>query len=188
MKGYIYPMFAGADPGKGWQLNDPIFGRVPTLGACMPNIRRAVQPDDYVFAISGRVSGVNQYVVGGFQVAEKIDALAAYGRFPELRQSKREDGTLAGNIIVKPDGTQSTIDYHPKERFEKRIENYIVGKNPLVVTGEQQVVRARQETLEVMQDIFKKPAKKLSDVVGRWRRLEERQIEQLASWIHSLGT
>ena len=104
MKAYIYTMFPGADPGMGWKLNDPIFGAAPTLGACVPNIRRAVVAGDHIFVISGRTSGVRQYIVGGFQVAEKISALAAYGRFPDLRQRVREDGTLNGNIIVTPDG------------------------------------------------------------------------------------
>ena len=66
MKGYIYTMFAGADPGHGWTLTDPIFDKVPTLGACVPHIRRAVQEGDYIFAISGRVPGARQFIVGGF--------------------------------------------------------------------------------------------------------------------------
>src|SRR5262245_49994656 len=124
-------MFAKADPGKGWKLNDPIFGKVPTLGACVPNIRRIVVPGDHIFVISGRFPSVQQYVVGGFQVAEKISALAAYGRFPELRQRVSGDGIVSGNIIVTPQGKQSAADYH--ENFERRIENYIVGKKPHVI-------------------------------------------------------
>src|ERR1700733_14571852 len=42
MKGYIYTMYAGADPAHDWTLNDPIFGNSPTLGACVPHIRKAV--------------------------------------------------------------------------------------------------------------------------------------------------
>src|SRR5262245_28408577 len=106
MKGYIYTMFAGADPGRGWRLTDPIFGKVPTLGACVPNVRRAVAIGDYVFNISGRVPGVRQYVVGGFEVDEKISALAALSRFPENKQLRLDDGTLQGNIIVNSDGTR----------------------------------------------------------------------------------
>src|SRR5713101_6264999 len=131
MKCYIYTMFAGADPGLGWKLNDPIFGKVPTLGACVPNIRRVVVPGDHIFVISGRSSAVRQYIVGGFQVAEKISALAAYGRFPKLRQRESEDGTLSGNIIITPDGKQSPVDYH--KNFESRVENYIVGRNPRII-------------------------------------------------------
>lgn len=183
MKGYIYPMFAGADPGKGWNLNDPIFGKVPTLGACMPNIRRVVEPGDFIFAVSGRVSGVQQYVVGGFQVAEKIDALAAYGRFPDLRQSKRPDGSLAGNIIITEDGRQSPVDYH--SNFAKRVENYVVGKNPKVVDGDANIRRAREETLPVMEEVFQQRADRLSQILARWRRMDERQIEQLVSWLDS---
>ncbi len=49
MSGYIYTMYAGADPGHGWVLNDPVLGTVPTLGACVPNIRRVVKQGDYIF-------------------------------------------------------------------------------------------------------------------------------------------
>ena len=185
MKGYIYPMFAGADPEYGWELNDPIFGRVPTLGACMPNIRKLVEEDDYIFAISGRVEGAKQYVVGGFQVAEKISALAAYGRFPELRQRKRIDGGLSGNIIITETGEQSATDYH--NNFKKRIDNYIVGKNPVVVDGNRAIARARAETLDVMNEVFRVKAKRLSDVTARWRRLDEGQIERLVDWLQSLA-
>ncbi|MBA2592498.1 MAG: hypothetical protein H0U97_09705 [Gammaproteobacteria bacterium] len=184
MKGYIYTLFADADPGVGWKLNDPIFGKVPTLGACVPNIRRVVVPGDHIFVISGRAPGVRQYVVGGFQVAEKISALAAYGRFPDLRQRFRDDGTLSGNIIVTSDGKQSPIDYHAN--FERRIENYIVGMNPRVIEAEREVARARGETLNILQDLFSKEGERVSDVIGRWRKVDERQIERLVGWIDTV--
>ena len=92
MKGYIYTMFAGADPDKGWRMTDPILTPVPTLGACVPNIRRLVVTGDHIFVVSGRTRKVQQYVVGGFQVAEKIDALTAYHRFPENRMRPGPDG------------------------------------------------------------------------------------------------
>src|SRR5689334_4451772 len=62
MNGYIYTMAAGADPGHGWVMNDPIFGDVPTLGACVPNIRRVVEEGDYIFVVSGRVRNERQFV------------------------------------------------------------------------------------------------------------------------------
>src|SRR5688572_14539987 len=123
MKGYIYTMFAGADPGVGWRMTDPIFGRTPTLGACMPNVRRLVVPGDHIFVVSGRVKNVQQYVVGGFKVAEKIDALAAYHRFPENRMKRSLGGEMEGNIITLPDGTQNPVDYH--EGFAERVRNYV---------------------------------------------------------------
>ncbi len=78
MKGYIYTMYAGADPAMGWEMTDPIYGPVPTLGACMPNIRRAVVEGDVIFSISGRINKeLPQYVVGAMEVDQKISALAA---------------------------------------------------------------------------------------------------------------
>ena len=184
MKGYIYTMFAGADPGHGWTLTDPIFCEVPTLGACVPHIRRAVKEGDYIFAISGRVPGVRQFVVGGFKVAEKIDALAALDRFPEHKLHRAVDGSLRGNIIVEPDGTQSPLDYHPN--FESRINNYIVGEDPLCLETEKQYDAARAETLKLLGELFGRTGDRVFDIIGRYRRLDERQTERLTEWIKDL--
>jgi len=184
MKGYVYTMFAGADPGAGWQLNDPIFGKVPTLGACMPNIRRLVLPGDYIFVVSGRVEGLRQYVVGGFEVSEKINALAAFDRFPHLRQHKMPDGSLAGNIIVTQDGKQTPTDYH--SNFEKRLENYVVGRKPITLEKPPEVKRARDESLDALGDILSKKGDRISDVIGRWRKLDGQQIHKMINWMESI--
>ena len=141
MKGYVYIMFKGADPGHGWTMTDPILGKKPTLGACVPQIRRAVTRGDWIFPISGRMPKVQQYVVGGIRVSEKIDALAAYERFPEYRQRKLENGEIRGNVIVTPDGKQAKSDYH--SNFEKRIDNYLVGDQSITIEGTDAIERAR---------------------------------------------
>ena len=178
MKGYIYTMFKGADPSQGWNLTDPIYGRVPTLGACMPNIRRLVERGDFIFTISGQVVGVSQYIVGGFEVEEKISALAAFKRLPANRQKKLSDGSLQGNIIVGKDGKQLGTDYH--SNFEKRVENYVIGKNPIVIESPQEVEIARAETTNILANVFQiKKSQKPSDMIGRWRKLDGEQIELL---------
>jgi hypothetical protein len=184
VKGYIYPMFAGADPEQGWHMTDPIFTKVPTIGACMPNIRRVVVPGDYIFVISGRVPRVRQYVVGGFKVAEKIGALAALKRFPENRMRKLENGSVSGNIIVNDDGTQNPLDYH--SNFEKRVTNYIVGKDPVTLSHPGEVELAREQTLEVLRRIFNEKGNQMSDIVARWRKLNPKQIEDMLVWLHDV--
>lgn len=185
MKGYIYSMFKGADPAQGWVMTDPIFGPVPTLGACMPNVRRAVEQGDYIFVVSGQAVGVKQYIVGGFEVDKKINALAAYKQFPKNRQRAMADGSLRGNIIVQADGSRSEVDYHAGN-LEKRIENYIIGKKPLVIETPQEVTIARDETLEILKDIFKRRGKKVADILARWRRLDSAQIDELREWLLSV--
>ena len=93
MKGYIYRLHAGADPAKGWIYNDPIFGSPPTLGACVPNIRRVVERGDWIFTISGRVEAhqARHVVEGGFQVEEKISALQAYKEVATVSIGKRAE-------------------------------------------------------------------------------------------------
>jgi len=184
MKGYIYTMYAGADPAHDWTLNDPIFGGSPTLGACVPHIRRAVNVGDHIFVISGHIPGVRQFLVGGFEVAEKISALTAYKRFPENRLKKGGEQVL-GNIIVNSRGDHHPLDEH--ENFERRIENYIVGRDPVVLTTPQQFKAAREETMEMLSDVFGKKGKKPFEVIGRHRKMDERQIEQVRDWLKSLS-
>src|SRR4051812_9692957 len=121
-KGYIYITSSGYDPEKGKNLKDPYLGEPPTLGACMPNVRRQVVPGDQIFVISGKIADAPQYIVGGFEVAEKIDALAAYRRFPNLRLRQLDDGQVEGNIIVTSQGAQHPLDTH--STFTSRIQNY----------------------------------------------------------------
>lgn len=187
MKGYIYTMFAGADPGNGWEMNDPIFDDPPTLGACMPQIRRNVEQNDHIFTISGRSVGLKQYIVGGFQVQEKINAMIARERFPQYIQRLNEDGSIAGNIIVDANGKQNKFDYH-EGNFEKRIENYIIGKNPLYITKTKSIEAARgKETMGILREIFDKKGGEIPfDIIGRWRKLDETQIHQLTAWIKEI--
>jgi hypothetical protein len=184
MKGYIYTMYKGADPGKGWVMTDPIFGSKPTLGACMPNIRRAVNVGDFIFAISGRLKNVQQFLVGGFAVQAKINALAALELFPENLLHKEEDGTLRGNIIVDQAGNRVKDDYHTN--WERRVENYIVGKNPIYFRKEKEIEEARKETINLLQDTFKSKGKTVGEIISRWRKLDERQIENIIKWMDTI--
>ncbi len=186
MKGYIYTMFAGADPGQGWTMTDPIYGKVPTLGACMPNIRRAVEQNDYIFSVSGKVQNVKQYVVGGFSVDEKINALAAYKRLPENRMHVGTQGDLFGNIIVDANGKHLECDYH--KDHERRIENYIIGKDPVVIEAANQIEKARKETLYVLNQLFSKNEDSVHKILGRWRKLDVMQIKDLLTWMNHIRT
>jgi len=178
MKGYIYTMFAGADPGAGWHMTDPIFGKTPTLGACMPNVRRFVMPGDYIFVVSGRLPGVQQYVVGGFKVAEKINALAAFRRFPENRMSRLPNGELSGNIIVDGTGRHHRLDYH--DAFQRRLDNYIVGRDPVQLQKPEEVKIGREKSLGILQQLFDvRHANRIADVIGRMKKLDDKQVNRL---------
>jgi hypothetical protein len=184
MKGYIYTMYAGADPGHGWSLNDPIFGPVPTLGACVPNIRRAVEKGDFVFVVSGRYPGERQFVVGGFKVKEKIGALAAHRRFPENRLQLGKNGQILGNIIVREDGSHHPLDTH--SNFASRVENYLVGADARYFETRSQYNASRADTLTVLSDIFKRDGQRVFDIIGRYRRMDPQQVTQLLEWIQSI--
>src|SRR5262245_41267160 len=129
MIGKIFVTSSGYDPEKGKQIKDPYLGPNPSLGACRPDIREKLQEGDHIFVVSGKIRNTNQLVVGGFQIAEKISAVEAYERFPEQRLILLPNGQVSGNVIVDANGNQHELDHH--NQFDRRIENYIVGENPI---------------------------------------------------------
>lgn len=187
MKGYIYITGTGTDPAIRNNLNDPILYRKPTLGACMPNIRRLVTKGDYIFVVSGKVPGAQQYVVGGMRVAEKIDALTAYRRFPEYRLAVDADGHLQGNIAVDGAGAKHPLDHHSLDGFERRIQNYIVGADPVVLHTPQEVASGRAQTLDRLSTILQRPkANRVIDVMSRWAKMDEGQVKQMLDWLNGV--
>lgn len=186
MKGYVYITGTGADPAELDNISDPMFGDVPSLGACMSNLREFVDIGDYLFVVSGKTKGLAQYVFGGMKVAEKIDHLAAYGRFPQNRLRMREDGTVVGNIIVDAKGKKHPLDHHADKGFERRVKNFIVGADPLAIQSPKEVELARQQTLTKLSDIVGKKGNRPIDILGRQRKLDEDQVNQMIEWLRGI--
>lgn len=186
LKGYIYITGTGSDPGLLNNLDDPLFGDPPTLGACMTNIRDFVDPGDWLFVVTGKTPSVQQYVLGGLRVAEKIDALAAHGRFPENRLTQDESGFVRGNIIVDSDGKQHPLDTHSPDTFERRIRNYIVGDEAAALQTVREVELGRERTLRKLSEMFEKPGNRPIDIMGRQRKLDEGQVHGLLDWLHGI--
>lgn len=187
MKGYIYITGSGADPGARKNLNDPLlFSRTPTLGACMPNIRRLVIPGDFIFVVSGKIPAFQQYVVGGMQVKEKIDALAAYKRFPENRLHAGGNGLLEGNVVIDSKGKQHPLDHHDSSTFKERINNFIVGSHPVALQTDREVTLGRQQTLGKLSDVLGKRGNRVIDVMSRWAKLNQSQVEDMLSWLQGI--
>lgn len=185
MVGQIFITRSGYDPERGRHVKDPYLGPTPTMGACRPDIRRRLATGDHIFTISGKVSGVSQFVMGGFEIAEKISASQAYDRFPEQRLSRRNDGQLVGNVIITASGEQHELDNHTS--FDTRIKNYVVGRNPFVLRTPQEIVIARLETLEILREILKKKGQSPFEILGRsGARLTETQIVDLRDWMASI--
>ena len=110
--------------------------------------------------VTGKTEGVQQYVVGGFEVDEKISALAAYDRFPQNRIRQGPDGHLVGNIVVNANGSRSPLDEHDEDdaqAFERRIRNYVVGTHPVAMTSPEEVQRARDETMGRLAQVLQRP-------------------------------
>jgi hypothetical protein len=184
MIGKIFITSSGYDPQLGKHVKDPYLGPSPTLGACRPDIREQLHQGDHIFVISGKIPDANQFVMGGFEIAEKITASEAYLRFPELRLRKRDDGQVTGNVIVNADGKQHDLDHH--ESFERRIQNFIVGKSPIVLSTPPEIIEGRRQTLRILQDVFQKTGSTPRDIIGRCSKLTEKQIEKLRVHLDAL--
>jgi hypothetical protein len=185
MIGKIFITRSGYDPELGKHVKDPYLGPTPTLGACRPDIRKQLRIGDHVFTVSGKVRGVNQFVMGGFEIDSKISAAEAYKIFPEQRLRQLEDGQLTGNIIVDAKGNQHVLDDH--NSFEARIKNYLIGKNLIVIREPDEIALARKETLEILQEVLKKKGSSPFAVVGRFgSRLNENQVTLLRSWLGTI--
>ncbi len=186
MNGYVYITGQGADPGAGRYLKDPMFGPVPTLGACMPNIRRAVSIGDWIFVVSGKIERFQQYIIGGMQVAEKISALEAHTRFPENRLSLTSEGLLLGNVVVSEVGDKHPLDTHSKDGFDRRVENFIVGGNSINLETPEQVRRSRNETLPILQRVVGKAGNRPIDVIGRMSKIEGSKVDTMLAWLSDI--
>jgi hypothetical protein len=183
----IFITSTGYDPEVGLHVKDPnLGGEQPTLGACRPDLRRKLKAGDYVFVISGKVPKLNQFIMGGFEVAEIITALDAYNRFPNLRLKHLPDGQIDGNIIVDAAGNQHMLDHHDSRTFAHRIENYVVGKNPIVMSAPTEIEKCRAKTMEFLSRIFGKSGDKPRDIIGRMSKMDAEQVRALLSMLEGL--
>jgi hypothetical protein len=186
MIGKIFVTSSGGDPEKGSHVKDPYLGPNPSLGACRPDIRKKLEKGDHIFTVSGKVLGVEQVVLGGFEIAEKISAIEAYERFPEQRLSLRPDGQVTGNIIVNADGKQHELDHH--NQFDRRIKNYVVGINPIALLTPAELEEGRRRTLDILREVFQRKGNSIREIMGRGRNLTEKQIIKLRSLLDEVKT
>src|SRR4051794_30438684 len=154
MVGKIFITRSGYDPELGKHVKDPYLGPNPTMGACRPDIRKQLKIGDHIFVISGKVRDHNQFVMGGFAIAEKILVQEAYKRFPEQKLHTLKDGQLDGNIIVDLKGRQLPLDTHKPKTITQRIQNYVVGAEPICLETHEEMSLGREETLEALREIF----------------------------------
>jgi hypothetical protein len=186
MKGYMF-VSPGSDPGAGRPLADPIFGRVTTMGMCRPDLRRQVQKGDSLFVLSGKLEGVQQYLIGGLTVGQQLDALTALAKFPQNELKQLEDGSKAGNIIVTATGERNPLDHHAAKTFKQRIQNFIIAKDAVYIEAQKEVELARQRTLDILRRVFDKPkADSVHKLIYRGRVLNEKQIAMLVEALESI--
>lgn len=185
-QGYIFITKSGYDPGVGKHIKDPYLGDIPTIGACRPDLRKRVQPGDYLFLVSGKVKNVPQYIIAAFEVDEKIDSVTAYARFPDQHLHKREDGQLDGNIILDSQGKQHPLDNH--KNFEGRRNNYIVCKKESLILRTSDEILHGQNTMAILQEVFGKKGDIPRDIIGRMSKLDDRQVSSLLNLLQSLKT
>lgn len=184
---------SGYDPEQGRHIKDPYLGPEPSMGACRPDVRRGLGLGDNIFLLSGKLRPTArrpsppQYVVGGFEIAEKISSIEAYRRFPRQRLRERPDGQLTGNVIIDRRGQQHPLDTHPTSTISNRVQNYIVGRNGVALKTHEEIELGRAETMEALQSILRRKGDTPIQLVGRWGvNLTERQVEELRAWLLSI--
>lgn len=186
MKGYIFITSTGTDPLAGKYLKDPTLDRIPTFGACQPQLRRTLDPDDFLFVISGSIrnKGLSQYIIGGLQVDKKLHATEAHAILPNQRLHLRPDGQVSGNIICNADGAPNELDRHKK--FEKRLNNYIIGKNAIALETEEEVARGRDRTMGILRSVFHKDGQIPRDIIGRCSKMDGDQVHEMVHYLRQL--
>jgi len=185
MIGKIFITRTGYDPQLGRHIKDPYLGDTPSIGACRPDFRKKLKQGDHLFVVSGRVPDANQFVMGGFEVFEKMNAVEAYAAYPDQRLRMLENGELTGNIIVDGQGRQHALDDH--KNFDRRAENYVVGRNPIALISDDEIRRGRAETMDALQEILKRKGATPRDIITRFgRTIDEKQIEQFLNWLNGL--
>jgi hypothetical protein len=152
MIGKIFITSSGYDPQLGKHVKDPYLGPNASLGACRPDLRRQVKEGDHLFVISGKIPNVRQFVMGGFEVAQKIDAVQAYEQFPDQHLRMRDDGQLTGNVIVDASGAQHELDTHDPATFAKRTRSYIVGTDCISLVDPVEIALGREQTLDMLRE------------------------------------
>jgi hypothetical protein len=186
MIGKIFVTGSGCDPVEGKHVKDPYLGPNASLGGCRPDIRRKLQKGDQIFTLSGKVPGVAQFVMGGLEIAEKISAIEAYERFPEQRLRRLPNGQVTGNVIVNAEGKQHELDHHPKDTFDRRIDNYLVGMNSIALLTLEEIAEGRLRTLEILREVFGKKGNSVREIIGRARNMTEKQVYRLRTLLDAV--
>lgn len=79
-------------------------------------------------------------------------------------------------------GNQHRLDSHLS--FERRIENYIVGRNPLVIAAPKAIARGREGTLRELSRILGREGKSPFRMLGRGaNKLDQQQVKALRHWL-----
>lgn len=195
MKGYIY--IAGAfhtvnrskcGRGGAWVDNDPHFwtpSEPPTWGICRNDIRKKVEPGDYVFFVLPRHCRHPQMIFAWLQVDKKIKHLEAYHSrgLPSKRMGNKNPN---GNIIVDANGRYNRFDggVH-RYKFERIKDDYVVGKpSSSEMLDDQRIRRLAPGFVPTLVSVMGIPGNRAIDVISRaGRTLDERQVSALLSWL-----
>lgn len=186
MIGKIFVTSSGYDPEKGKAVKDPYLGPESSLGACRPDIGEKLRRGDHIFVVSGKIPNLPQFVMGGFEIEEKISAIEAFERFPEQRLALLPNGQIRGNVIVTAEGKQHPLDHH--NQFERRIQNYVVGTNTIALLTAEEMAEGRRLTLDILSDVFEIRGNSIRELMGRNRNLSEKQVLKLRARLAAVKT
>jgi hypothetical protein len=89
-------------------------------------------------------------------------------------------------VIVNAEGEQHELDHHDKDTFDRRIDNYLVGTNPIALLTPEEIAVGRLWTLEILQDVFGKKGNSVREIIGRASNMTEKQVYRLRTVLEAM--
>ena len=80
----------------------------------------------------------------------------------------------------------SKLDHHEKETFGERIENYLVGTNPIALLTLEEIAEGREQTLDILREVFDMKGDSIRDLMGRGRNMTEEQVLKLRALLEAV--
>ena len=84
------------------------------------------------------------------------------------------------------DGTQHPLDTHSATTFANGVKNFIIGSDSISLETEREVALGLEQTLEKLSEILGRRGNRVIDIVTRWSKLDEGQVNDLLDWLRGL--
>lgn len=189
---YIAGVFNHLDNNQGqWLDNDPHIWTKPfTWGICRPDLRKFVQPDNYVFFILPKSSPHPQMIFAYIRIKEIISHDAAFKEARLNAKRMRNGADPNGNILVDGNGCYNSADGNAhRDRFSWIKQRYAIGYINQSKRISISKIRDRSEYfIEFLNDLFNFQGDQRKDsvvsiITRKGRKLSDDQVRRILKWL-----